>query len=315
MPAGPGYHWGMRTSAALLLALINSNCALAQTTPGAPDPLHVGPVTQFEDHTISESSGVAASRQFAGVLWTHNDGGNAPYLFATDTLARTLGTWIVAGSDNRDWEDIAAGPCPDGGHCLYLGDVGDNRERRSTDRIYRFREPDPDSVPSDSIGETPASAVLTFQYPDGPTDVEAMYVDTNGDVYLISKGGSGPVMHYRLRTGDWARGIDHVVTAEALGQFPIDPGTTRLAGVTGSDLSADGHRLVVRTYRELFFYAVDETGAVGDGPVTTCPILGLESQGEGVAWLDDQRVVLTSERGVLGRGTVAVVRCQLPWSQ
>ena len=44
-------------------------------------------------------------------------------------------------------------------------------------------------------------------------------------------------------------------------------------------------------------------------------ILGLESQGEGVAWLDDERVVLTSERGVLGRGTVAVIRCRLPWSR
>ena len=305
----------MRITSALLLTLVNSNCLLAQTTPGAPDPLHIGPVTQFEDRTISESSGVAASRQFAGVLWTHNDGENAPYLFATDTLARMLGTWIVVGSDNHDWEDIAAGPCPDGGHCLYLGDVGDNRERRPTGMIYRFREPNPDSVLSDSISETRAADVLTFEYPDGPTDVEAMYVDAKGDVYLISKGRSGRVTHYRLPTDAWGGDTDHVVTAESLGQFPIDPGKTRLAGVTGADLSADGHRLVVRTYRELFFYAVDDTGAVGDGPVTTCPILGLESQGEGVGWLDDERVVLTSERGVLGRGTVSVVHCPLQWRQ
>jgi hypothetical protein len=266
-------------------------------------------VTQFEDHAISESSGIVVSRQFAGILWTHNDGGNAPYLFATDTLGRRLGTWVVAGSDNRDWEDIAAGPCPDGGRCLYLGDVGDNRDRRPTVRIYRVREPNPNAMPADSIGETPAAAVLTFQYPDGPTDVEAMYLDASGTVYLISKGGSGPVTHYRLPADAW--GADHPVTAERVGRFPIDPGTTRLAGVTGADLSADGHRLVVRTYRELFFYAVDVSGAVGDGPVTTCPILGLESQGEGVAWLDDGRVALTSERGVLGRGTVAVVHCSL----
>lgn len=313
MPLRPSYHWGMRISPALLLALVNTSCALAQTTPGAPEPLHVGPVTRFEDGAVSESSGVVASRQFAGVLWTHNDGGNPPYLFATDTLARMLGTWVVAGSENRDWEDIAAGPCPDGGHCLYLADVGDNRQRRPTGRIYRFREPEPDSLPADSIGETTAADALTFQYPDGPTDVEAMYLDPGGAVYLISKGGLGPVTHYRLPAGAW--GADHVVTAERLGLFPIDPGTTRLAGVTGADLSADGHRLVVRTYRELFFYAVDDAGAVGAGPVTTCPILGLESQGEGVAWLDDERVVLTSERGVLGRGTVAVVHCPRPWNR
>ena len=300
----------MRTATALILALVNTNCALAQTTPGARKPLQVGPVTRFEDGTISESSGVVASRQFGGVLWTHNDGGNAPYLFVTDTLAHRLGTWVVAGGENRDWEDMAMGPCLDGGHCLYLADVGDNRRRRPTVRIYRFPEPEPGSIPEDSIGQTRAAETLTFQYPDGPTNVEAMYLGPDGAVYLISKGGSGPVAHYRLPADAW--GMDQVVTAERLGLFPVDPGTTRLAGVTGADLSVDGHRLVVRTYRELFFYAVDEVGAVGDGPVTTCPILGLESQGEGVAWLDDERVVLTSERGVFGRGTVAVVHCPLP---
>jgi len=41
-------------------------------------------------------------------------------------------------------------------------------------------------------------------------------------------------------------------------------------------------------------------------------VLGLESQGEGVAWLDQDRVALTSERGVFGRGTVAVVQCRIP---
>ena len=300
----------MRTVSALILALVNTNCALAQTTPGAPEPIHVGPVTRFEDGTISESSGVVASRQFGGVLWTHNDGGNAAYLFATDTLARMLGTWAVSGGENRDWEDIAVGPCPDGGHCLYLADVGDNSRRRNTVRIYRFGEPEPGAIPADSIGVTRAAEILTFQYPDGPTDVEAMYLDSGGSVYLISKGGSGPVTHHRLPADAWGTG--HVVTAERLGLFPVDPGTTRLAGVTGADLSVDGRRLVVRTYRELFFFAVDAAGAVGDGPVTTCPVLGLESQGEGVAWLDDERVVLTSERGVFGRGTVAVVHCPLP---
>ena len=300
----------MRTAPALILALANTSCALAQTTPGAPEPLHVGPVTQFEDGTISESSGVVASRQFDGVLWTHNDGGNAPYLFATDTLARMLGTWAVAAGNNRDWEDMAMGPCADGGHCLYLADVGDNNRKRPTVSIYRVREPEPGVIPKDSIGQTRATETLTFQYPDGPTDVEAMYLDPDGRVYLISKGGSGPVTHYRLPADAW--GTNQPVTAEKLGLFPVDPGTTRLAGVTGADLSADGHRLVVRTYRELFFYAVDEAGAVGDGPVTTCPVLGLESQGEGVAWLDEERVVLTSERGVFGRGTVAIVHCPLP---
>ena len=38
----------------------------------------------INDPSIDESSGLAASRRNPGLLWTHNDSGNPPYLFATN---------------------------------------------------------------------------------------------------------------------------------------------------------------------------------------------------------------------------------------
>ena len=43
-----------------------------------------------------------------------------------------------------------------------------------------------------------------------------------------------------------------------------------------------------------------------------CRIAGIDIQGEGVAWLDAERLVLTSERALRPSGTIAIVRCPLP---
>lgn len=266
-------------------------------------------MSRFEDRSITESSGVVVSRQYPGILWTHNDGGSPPAVYATDTLGRDHGAFELVGASNVDWEAMSLGTCGND-QCLYLADVGDNNLVRDHLVMYRIREPALPTAIADSAFPITEFERLAFRYPDEPRNVEAMYADRNGTVYLITKTTRGPPLWYRLSAADWD-GHD-TTAAEPLGPFPIETGSSRLAGITGADLTSDGSMLVVRTYRELFFYHVDVEGNVGDGPVATCPILGLESQGEGVAWLDDQRVVLTSERGVMGRGTVMIVHCELP---
>ena len=298
----------MRTLGSWSVLAAATSCAMTHTTPGAPYPIHIGPVSRFADRSITESSGVAVSRRLPGIIWTHNDGGSGSLVYATDTLGQNHGSFVVADIRNIDWEAMAIGTCGDH-HCLYLGDIGDNKMLRESVTIYRIREPIPQTPIADSAVPVAGVERLEFRYPGGPRDVEAMYLDPSGNIYLITKTTDEAVLRYRLPAEWWDQ--DDPKTAESLGPFPIDPGTSRLAAVTGADLSLDGSMLVVRTYRELFFYAVEPDGHVGDGPLATCPILGIESQGEAVAWLDDQRVVLTSERGVMGRGTIMVVHCQL----
>src|SRR5207253_735177 len=76
---------------------------------------------------IRESSGLSESRTHPGVYWTHNDSGHGPDVFALNSSGVQLGKVRVTGAQNRDWEDIASGPCPaGGGTCLYLADTGNN---------------------------------------------------------------------------------------------------------------------------------------------------------------------------------------------
>ena len=118
-------------------ALLLSACsASAQTLPArSVESVRTG---TFQDPDLRESSGVARSHIIPRILFTINDSGNDPVIFATDSSGRAIGRWLVPGVKNRDWEAIAIGRCPVGS-CIYLGDTGDNREREKVVTIYRVR--------------------------------------------------------------------------------------------------------------------------------------------------------------------------------
>ena len=75
-----------------------------------------------------------------------------------------------------------------------------------------------------------------------------------------------------------------------------------------SGLSPGGRRVAVRTYQAVYLFDLAEDGSLRPDGIA-CSIGGLELQGEGVAWLDEATLVLTSE-GLLGfPGTISVGRC------
>ena len=74
-------------------------------------------IATLKDKSISESSGLAASRLTPGAYWTHNDSGDGPLVYAFDTRGDSLGVFRVAGAQARDWEDMA-------------GDLDQNAENR-----------------------------------------------------------------------------------------------------------------------------------------------------------------------------------------
>jgi hypothetical protein len=261
----------------------------------------------FRNRALQESSGVAVSRRTSGLLWTFNDSGNPPWLFATDTTGIDRGVFEVTGASNTDWEAMALAPCAPA-TCIYLADTGDNLERRPSVRLYRLPEPMPAPVAGPEPQATDRVQALDVRFPDGPRDVEAMFVDPGGDAYLISKGFLSPVRLYRVPAEAWPRGR---VVAEALGPLPIDSGAGLSRLVTDAALAPDGRDVAIRTYGDIYFFRLsDGPRRLEPGPGgRACSVRGLESQGEGVAWLDDSTLVLTSERGQGSEGTVSVARC------
>jgi hypothetical protein len=93
--------------------------------------------------SVTESSGLTASRTLPGAYWTHNDSGDGPFIYAFNTRGESLAVFRVTGANARDWEDIASGPGPQPNRpYLYIGDIGDNNAKRADIVIYRIPEPD-----------------------------------------------------------------------------------------------------------------------------------------------------------------------------
>ena len=259
---------------------------------------------------LTESSGIAVSRTQAGVLWSHNDSGGGPVLYALDLSGRLLARFTVARARNHDWEAMSAGPCPgrsavDGevdraASCLYLADIGDNEAVRRDLTVYIVEEPEVGKA-----GEVISSRAFRFRYPDGADDSEAFAVGPDGDVIVVTKGRRGTIGFFRIAADAVAAALESgtLLTAEAAGRVNLRRGPVPRM-VTGAAMSPDGRALAVRTYHEVFFYDPLPGGSERmrwQQAGLPCLLGDAEPQGEAIDYLDRETLILTSE-GRLGRG-------------
>ena len=225
------------------------------------------------DPRVVESSGLAASRRHAGVLWTHNDSGDAARLFAIGRDGRVLATLRFAGVQARDWEAMAVGRDDRGEPALFAGDIGDNLGVWPSVTVYRIAEP----VRLRDATVRPQRYRL--RYPDGPRDAEALLVDPRGNrLYVASKDEAGGRLYQapaKLRS-------DRVNLLRRVRRVP--------ALVTDGAFSPDGRLLVLRDYRAAHVYAAS------GGRLATVP-LPLQQQGESIAFSADGASLLAGSEG------------------
>lgn len=182
--------------------------------------------------------------------------------------------------------------------------MGDNAERRQSIEFYRIPEPQVNQT----VRITARAEVLHVRYPDRPHDAEALYVEPDGGLVIVTKGRTGGVLVFRVPASAWRTRA--TIVASYLDRLPIAANLARGRVVTDAGISPDGRTVAVRTYREIFFFSRDRTGRLRLEPGRpVCDIGGLEPQGEGLDWWNENTLVLTSERGRQGAGTITLVRC------
>lgn len=247
---------------------------------------------------LREVSGIALSARMPGILWVHND--DSPAIFAIDTIGAIKAQIRVTGFRNRDWEDIAVAPCGNES-CLFIGDIGDNRQDTERRTIYRITEP--------SLTDTATSvpAEYWFAMPDKSHDSEALAVLPDGRMFVITKGRSGPITVYAFP--------EPLVEKQLMVLEPVStlsPGLVQLPEmVTGGDAFAP-HLIALRMYGGLQFYRVRDNALepLFDAPYDLQTLR--EPQGEGIAVRTDGAIFLTSEKSVNESALLSRLQCKLP---
>jgi hypothetical protein len=230
-----------RLLAFMVLSIAIAGCAdgglIAESSPPVVgEPVIAG---HLQNAQINEASGLASSRQYPGLLWAINDGGDEPLLYAVGSDGADLGTFRVAGAQNLDWEALASFRLENAAYLL-IADVGDNWEQRENATLYVVQEPAITASGLDDERVVPIAWQNDFTYEDGPLDCEAAAVDEAGQrVLLLSKRHQPPVL-YELALRPAAAAT--IVVAHRLATVP------HFNRPTAMDLTPDGLAAVVLTY-------------------------------------------------------------------
>jgi hypothetical protein len=215
---------------------------------------------EISDPDIDEASGLVASRNLDGMLWTHNDSGDKNRIFLIDKKANWKATYYLNGAENRDWEDIAIDKGTDGESSLFIGDIGDNDANYNNDyRIYKVKEPK--TLPT-NMGDQYLSNVETirFKYPDGSRDAETLLIDhSTKDLYIITKR-EARIRVYQL---PFPQATNAIITASFVAELPIGGELSGIpTGATAGDISVDNTEIIIKNYFQIFYWKLKKNETI-----------------------------------------------------
>ena len=237
---------------------------------------------------VEESSGLFFHNDR---LWTHNDSGGKPILYALDTATFEVVQHVtLANASNKDWEDV----CCDG-KTVFVGDFGNNNGNRKDLKIYMFSL---DMLPSDGDGSVMVDTIK-FSYAD-QTDFEKRKLNNDYDceaifatdryLYLFSKNWvSATTRMYRLekKAGTQVAEVVNWFNSKGL--------------ITGADYNKDLNCIAIVGYVNkiwepflFLIYDFDEDAVTAHGRRLEMPnLMGIQT--EGITFYDGYKCYISAE--------------------
>ncbi len=241
---------------------------------------------QLDTHLLDEESGMVISRQFDDRIYHLNDSDDGPYFYITDLKGRHTVKVKIEDWSPKDTEDLAIGPC-DGETCLYISDIGDNDEERSSVKFAVLKE-----LVDFSTQATPKH-IITAKYPDGPHNAEASVFDAEGNLYVITKNENYPALIFRLSHESISRS-QGISIFEYWGKIDVpEILSSYKAKVTSATITHDGKTLLLLTKNNLVEAQVDLSAPLEKVKTHVVQLHNLFQQ-ESISFLPDESGFLYS---------------------
>ena len=226
----------------------DAGCEPSSTIPECVTYSSPASLATFTHQSLMEISGIAVSLKNPGIVWTHNDSGNAAALIAVAFNGDIKATVNLVGAVNTDWEDMALLPCNQE-ECLYIADIGDNALQRTDYAILRLVEPDLSGQTDGAVINIEAWERFPITYGDGLShNAEAFAAHPDGSFYIFTKEIERTQVFSALQLD--ALGVAFLRLGElATGAYiPGYPDDAQPSLVTAADIHRNGNRLLMRTY-------------------------------------------------------------------
>jgi len=271
----------MNKSCILLLFVILQACA---QKPWYGDLEYLGTFP----NNLSEVSGIA---NYENTLWVIEDNGNKDRIYQVNSEGGLVKDFKVKNATNEDWEDLAKDTLGN----LYIGDFGNNDNRRENLVIYKL--PNPENESGDKI----EAEKIKFKYPEQhkfPPDKENRLYDAeaffhwNNHLYIFTKDRSRPYQGKTLvyRVPDTKGSHD----AKLVGEINLCNDQDHCS-VTGADISSDGTYIALIGYGYVYVLRNVDFENFSKAAFETIH-LKLETQIESVCFMDKTTLLIADEQ-------------------
>ena len=233
----------------------------------------------IQNDKLSEASGIVSSRINKGLFWAINDSGNEAKIYLLNTKGEIVNSWLINGSSNIDWEDLAISTNQQSGRTfLYIGDIGDNSGIRNHINILVLEEPEFTNTLDTIINNF---NTYKFKYEDGARDAETMLFDPiTEELFIITKREE----NVRIYGTPKVLNEKDTMSLTYKSSLPFH-------NVTSGDISIDGKEILLKTYSAIFYWQRDTNETIIDAMLKEHELLKYtpEPQGESIAWSIDNK--------------------------
>ena len=211
----------------------------------------------------------------SNLIWVIEDAGNQNNLYGLNTSGAIIKNIDIGNAKNEDWEDLTS----DSTGNIYIGDFGNNNEKRKDFTIYKVSNPE--KAPSSTQAE-----IIHFKLPKhvDSKDFESFFL-LDDYFYIFSKEQKNSVL---IRVPNQIG--NH--TAELVKEFNLDG---KDAKVTSADISNDGKTVVLLTHDKLWKLTHFKSNQFFNGSIEVLHF-DHDSQKEGICFRDNTSVYITDEK-------------------